>query len=202
MVGMRFCGLGCGWAPVRGFLFLFRREIHTKGLRTIFSTRPGEDEEKQVPRAVNKRKELALVRKKRQSERGSYWRRSWDLWTKKPGHPARVSVPGSCVQISCRDTLVIATERQKSIKKFSLLTLRANPSPFLFVLLSSTLGYICYICCIFVKYMKCPWPEMRGTTRLSNGHEVIQEDVIVGADRVVHIVTDYSKFKYDFYRRI
>ena len=51
-------------------------------------------------------------------------------------------------------------------QNFSLLMLRANPSPCLFVLLSSTLGYIC---CIFVKHVKCPWLEMRGTTRRLNG---------------------------------
>ena len=86
------------------------------------------------------------------------------------------SVPGSCVGISFGYTLAIATDAQKcqkSVKNFYLLTLRVYPSPRLFVLLSYTLGYICYICCIFVKHVKCPWPETRKTTRLSNGYELI-----------------------------
>ena len=69
------------------------------------------------------------------------------------------------------------------------LTLRANPSPYLFVLLSSSLGYRCYINCIFVKHVKCPWSEMRETTRRSNCYNLISEVEIVGTSCVGHIVT-------------
>ena len=119
------------------------------------------------------------VRERRRSERGGCWNRSasareWD------------SVPGSCVEISFGYMLV--TEMSEKCQNFSLLTLRANPSPCLFVN-SSALGYICYICCIFVKHVKYPWPEMRETARRSNGNELISEVEIVGTGRVGHIVS-------------
>ena len=47
-----FCGYG--WAPVRGFLCLFWRQTHRKGLRARFPTRPKEDGERQDPRAVTR----------------------------------------------------------------------------------------------------------------------------------------------------
>ena len=95
-----------------------------------------------------------------------------DLETGSASARGWVTVLGSCVGILSEIMLAIATECRKGAKNYSLLTLRANPSPFLFVLLSSTLGYIYYICYIFVRYVKCYWLEMRETTRLSNGHEL------------------------------
>ena len=41
------------WVPFRGFLCLFWRETHTKGLCARFPTRPEEDEERKGPWAVN-----------------------------------------------------------------------------------------------------------------------------------------------------
>ena len=84
MVKIRFSGCWCGWAPVRKFFCLLKRETNTKGLYAKFPTRPEEDEERQGPRAVNRREELVTVRERRRSEK-----RSWDLWTQKPGRPAR-----------------------------------------------------------------------------------------------------------------
>ena len=43
----------------------FLREIHTKGLRARFLTRPEEDEGKQDPRAVNRSRGKATVRERR-----------------------------------------------------------------------------------------------------------------------------------------
>ena len=135
-----------------------------------------ETERRRKARPQSRKQELATVRERRRSEGGSYWMRSLGLVGPEAGSASArwwVSVPGICVGISLGYTLAIATDTQKcqkSAKNFSLLTLRDNPSPCLFILLFSTLGYICYICCIFVKHVKCPWPEMRETTRLSNGH--------------------------------
>ena len=69
-------------------------------------------------------------------------------------------------------------------QNFSVHTLRADPNPCLFVLLSSTLGYICYIYYIFVKHVNCPLPGMRETSWRSNDYELIQEVEIVGTGRV------------------
>ena len=124
------------------------------------------------------RKELATVRERRRSERGSFWRRSWDLWTQRPGQPAWEDESAFLVAVweffsNTRSWHPPKHRMPERCQNFSLLTLRPNPSPCLFVLLSSTLGYICYICYIFVKHVKCPWPEMRESTRLSNSHELI-----------------------------
>ena len=82
--GHSFCR--CGWAPVRGFLFLFWCETHTKGLGARFLTWPEEDEEKQGPRAVNNDSQWkAMVRERRQLR----WGVGWDLWIQKPDHTAR-----------------------------------------------------------------------------------------------------------------
>ena len=111
-------------------------------------------------------------------ERGDCWRRCWDQWTEKPGQPTREDESAFLVAVweFCSSTRSWQSQKHRIPEKcpnFSLLTLRANPSSCLFVLLSSTLGYICYICYIFVKHVKCLRPEMRGTTRRSDGHELI-----------------------------
>ena len=114
--GHSFCG--CGWAPVRWFLCLFRRKTHKKRLCARFPTRLEENKERQGLRAVN-REELATISEKWRSERGG--RLSEELGLVDPearSASARrwVSVPGSCVGISFEYTLVIATECQKSAK--------------------------------------------------------------------------------------
>ena len=68
--GIRFCGCGCELVPVRGFLCLFWRETHTKGLRARFPTRPEEDEGRQSPKEVNRREQSTEVRGRRRSEKG------------------------------------------------------------------------------------------------------------------------------------
>ena len=50
---------------VRGFLCLFWRETHTKGLRAKFPTRPEEDESSEQKKAVNKNRGKAMVRERR-----------------------------------------------------------------------------------------------------------------------------------------
>ena len=104
IVGIRFCR--CGWAPVRRFLCLLWRETHTKGLSARSPTRPGEDEERQGPRTVNRREELATVRERWWSERSSCWRRRWDLWTQSLGQPAREDESASLAAVweFCSDT--------------------------------------------------------------------------------------------------
>ena len=50
---MTRCGyLLCRSVPVRRFLCLFWREIHTKGLRARFPMRPEEDEGRKVPEST------------------------------------------------------------------------------------------------------------------------------------------------------
>ena len=164
--GHSFSGCGYGWAPVKGFLCLFWHETHIKG----FPTKPEEDEEKQGPRAVNREK-LASVKERWRSERGRYWSEELGFVDPEAGSANTrgwVSVPGSCVGNFVR---VDAGDSHRMPKKGQTFSLRPNLSLCLFVLLFSTLSYICDICCIFVKHMKCPWPEMRGTTRWLNGHE-------------------------------
>ena len=69
------------------------------------------------------------------------------------------SVPGGYVGISFGYTLAIATDTQKTREKcqnFSLLGFGANPRLRLFVLLFSTLYYICCVCCVFCKACEMP----------------------------------------------
>ena len=170
MVGIRFCG--CEWAPVRGFPCLLWRKTHTEGFRARFPTRSEEDEERQghrvEQRGVSDSQGKVTVRERRllKEELGPV-----DPEARSANTRGWVSVPGSCLGILFEYTLVTVTECQKSVKNFSLLTLRANPSSCLFVLLSPTLGYICYICYMFVKHVKCPWLEMRKTTRRFAGSD-------------------------------
>ena len=69
---------------------------------------------------------------------------------------------GNFVRVHARDS----HKWQKSAKNFPLHTLRPDPSPYLFVLLSRL--YMLYL-----LHMKCSWSEIRETTRLSNGHELV-----------------------------
>ena len=147
-----FCGCGYEWAPVRGFFCLFWCETHTKGLRARFPTRPEEDEEIQGPRVVN-RKELARYL--------WTWGISWYLWTMKPGQPTQVDESVFLVAVwkFCSRTGSWQPQKHRMQEKypnFYLLSLTANPSPCLFILLSSSLDYIRYICYTFVKHVKCP----------------------------------------------
>ena len=89
MVGIRFCRCGCEWAPVRGFIRLLWSAAHTKGLRVRFPTRPEENEDWQSPGAVRKRKKLATVKERLQSEGGGCWRRTCDLWIQRLGRRVR-----------------------------------------------------------------------------------------------------------------
>ena len=60
-----------------------------------------------------------------------------------------VSIPGSCMGISsARSWQTRSTECEESAKNLFLFRLRANPSPYLFGFLSSTLGCVCYILCV------------------------------------------------------
>ena len=189
-------------ATVRVSLCLFWREAHTKDMHVRFPTRPEEDEESQGPR--ENRKELATARERRRLERGRCWRRGLEPVNTEAGSAivgGWVNVPGSCVGVLFEYTFVKA-KKQKMTEKFpnfSFLTLRAYPSPCLFVLYF-THGYICYICYIFVKHVKCLWPEMRETTRRSFGHKLIYEVEIEGIGRAGHIVTQklfiYNSYMY------
>ena len=70
---------------------------------------------------------------------------------------------GSRSQVRQRERVnfirVLASDNHRMTEKcqnFTLHTITANPNPCLFVL-SSTLGYICYVCCKFVNHLKYPW---------------------------------------------
>ena len=168
--GHSFCG--SGWAPVRGFLCLFWHVAHTKGLRMRFPTKPEEDEKRHSPWAVN-REELVTVRERWRSERGGCWNeelRLVDPEARSASVRGWVRVPGSCEGISFGYTLVIATECQKRAKTSLFLHLGLTQVRACLSFFSFTLGYICYV---FVKRVNCLQPEMRGTTRQSNGHELI-----------------------------
>ena len=114
-------------------------------------------------------KELATVRERWRSEKGGCWAKSWDLWTQRPGHPTREDKSAFLVAVwkFCSSTRDIHRIPEKC-SNISLLTLRSHTSSYLFVLLSSTVVYICCVCCVFVKYVKWPWPEMKKTSRLLN----------------------------------
>ena len=136
--------------------------------------------------------EQSTDREKRRSERSDCWGEELGL-VDPEARPVNargwVSVPGF-LRVHAQDSLRMPEKCQN----FSLFTLRANPSPCLFVLLSSTLSCIYYICCIFVKHVKCPWPEMRETTRWFGSHELILKVEIVGTGRVGYIVTQPRKW--------
>ena len=57
---------------VREFLCLFWCETHTKGLHVRFSMSAEEDEGRQGPRAVDRRKQSTEIRERQQSEKGDY----------------------------------------------------------------------------------------------------------------------------------
>ena len=177
MWGIHF--YGCRWAPVRGFLCLLWRKAHTKDLCLRFPMRPEEDQERQGPRSVNRRKKSATIRGK------ATVREMWllkeelepvDSAVRSANVRGWVNIYGGYVGISLKYRHLIATDAQKPTEKcqnFSLLVLGANPGLCLFVLLSSTLDYICCICIVFVKHVKCPHLEMRETTGQSDGHELV-----------------------------
>ena len=134
-----FCGYGCGWMPVRGFLCLFWRETHTKDLRARFLTTPEEDEKGQGPRAVNRRRQSTEVGERRRLEKGGYLTRSYDMWTLRPGRLTRQDESGFLATVcEFSSTRSWQTQKHRMLGKypnFSLLALGANPSPWLFVLL-------------------------------------------------------------------
>ena len=78
---------------------------------------------------------------------------------------------GNFARIHTRASPQIHRKLRKSVTIFSLLVLRANPNPCLFILFSSTLSGVYVVFCVSVKKCEIPWPEMRKTTRRSNGHE-------------------------------
>ena len=104
------------------------------GLRARYPTRSEEDEERKVPEKWMNREEWAIVREMQLSERGSYWRRSWDLWTQRPGYQAREDE--SAFQVAMWEFgsetrlwyphINRCTGCQKSTKNFCLLTLRST----------------------------------------------------------------------------
>ena len=146
MRGIRFCG--CGWVPVRGFLHLFWREISYETGRRRGKTRSqGSQQERGV--CVSQKKVTVRERRLSSEELGL-----GDSEARLANARGWVSVTDGFVGISLGYTLVIATDTQKTIEKcqnFSLLALGANAGPYLLVLLSSTLDYICCVCCVFVK---------------------------------------------------
>ena len=148
---IRFCV--CGWVPVRGFLYLLWREIHTKGLRTKFPTRPEEDEERQGPRAGNRSRRKATVRERRllneelgpvDPEAGSASARGW------------VRVLGSCVGIF---EYTLATDRSiecwESDQTFPFLHLDLTQVRAC-LFFSSTLSVVYVVSCMFVKQCEMP----------------------------------------------
>ena len=107
-----------------------------------------------------------------------------------------VSIPGGFVGIfawiHALDNSHMSRKLHKSVANFSLLALWPNPSPCFFFLL--------FLCMLYLVYMqnnvKCPWPEMRETTRRSEGHELVVEVVIVGTSQWVYchyIFSDMNK---------
>ena len=111
--GHSFCGCGCGWAPVRGFLGLFLNEIHKKGRRGRFTTKLEEDEEKQGLKAgligLSGSQGKATVRE------GQLLKEEFGLVDPEVGSPSArggVSVPGCREGISLGYTLTIVTEPQ------------------------------------------------------------------------------------------
>ena len=132
-----------------------------------------EDEKRQSPLAVKRSRGKATVRERRllSKELGPV-----DSEVRSANVRGCVSVPAGCMGISPRYTPAISTDTQKTTEgcqNLSLLVLWAKPGLCLFVLLSSTLGYTFCVCWVFVKHVKCPWPEMRETTRRSEGHELV-----------------------------
>ena len=154
MVGIHFCG--CGWAPVRGFLW---RETHTKGLHVRFPTRLEEDEERQDPRQSTEKGASDSQEKVTDSQREAAAEEGVGTCGPRSQVTQCERMSQHCWEFLSGDMLMIATECWKSVKNFSLLTLRPYSSPFLFVLLSPTLGYTCYVSCIFVKHVKYPGPR-------------------------------------------
>ena len=169
MGGIRFCGRGFGCQSEDPFV-LFWCEIHTKGLRAKFPTRPEEDEGRKVP--VSKEggrtkrteqgngKSTAVSRREQSTEVGGS-RLLGPVGPEAGLTNVRgwISIPGDFVGILLEYTLALAhrlTECQESVTNFSLLALGANPSPCSLVLVSSTLLVVCVVFCVSVK--KCEIP--------------------------------------------
>ena len=171
------------WVPVRGSRCLFWRETHTKGLRAGFPTRLEEQEERQGPRKKESRTEQSRTEQGRELNRvvdrtgqsaGEWsWQKSGvanghgkaTTWTCGPrgrvGQCKRMSQRswwfcGNFVRIPARDSSQMHRKVCKNVTNFSLLALRANPSPCLFVLFSSTRSAVYVVFCVSVK--KCEIP--------------------------------------------
>ena len=167
---IRFCGCGWEWMPVRGFLCLFWLEIHTKGLRTRFPTRPEEDNEgprAEQKKAVNRRRQSARVSSRQKSGKANGQRKA-TAWT-----CASIGWVGQHERMNqhswwlCRNFAGIHAcnsqqmhrKLHKSVTNFTLHMLRANPSPCLFVLFSSTLSVVYAVFCLSVKKCEIPLYE-------------------------------------------
>ena len=164
-----------GWMPVRVFLCLFWHETHTKSLRARFPTRPGEDEERQGPKAVNRSRGKATVRERRAAKRGvgvcglrsqvsqreRASQRSWWLC-------------GNFTRIHARDSPQMHRKPQKSVINFSPLALGANLSPCcLFFFFSSTLSVVYVVSYVFVKQCKILLVGDERKAWRSDGHELV-----------------------------
>ena len=166
--GHSFCECECGWAPVRRFLCLFWREKPTQRACTQDFRRDRTKTSKGKVLEQNREK-LASHRKATVRER-RLLKEELEQPTKEDESAFLVAVWQFCS--STRSWWPQTHRVPEECPNFSLFAHRANTSPCLFVL-SSPLGYICYVCCIFVKHVKWPWPEMRESIWLSNGHELI-----------------------------
>ena len=172
MLGIRYSG--CGWLPVRRFLCLFWRETHTKDLRMRSPMRPEEDEGRQGPRAVNRRRQSTEERSQREvtarQEARTCGLRGRVSQREKMSQRYRW-LCGNFARIHAHESPQMHRKLHKSVTNFSLLALGANLSPCLFVLLFSPLSIVYVVSCVFIKKCEIPLPEMRETTRRSDGHE-------------------------------
>ena len=160
-VGHSLCR--CVWVPVRGFLGLFWRETHTKGLRVRSPTRPGEDEGKRVPEKQSVREgQLREVgrtehsrEKKQSTEVGGSWRSRKTFEDSGLTNTRKwVGIPSGFVGVSLEYTLVLVQRMHKSVTYFSPIGLGANPSPwFLFFFFFHPLGCVF---CVLIKECEIP----------------------------------------------
>ena len=165
------------WVPVRGSICLFWREIPTKGFPARFLTRPEEDGGRKVSE-LKRRSQSREVEKTDQStdENRVVSRREQELglWTQgRFGQRRRwVSIPWWLCGNFARVHVRFSSQKHRLLGKFtdsSLLTLGANSSPWLFVLLFfHSLGCVCNV--LYVR-KKCRIHLVGKTTRRSNGYE-------------------------------
>ena len=129
-------------------------ESQSEDSYVFLRTRPKEDEERQGPRAVDRRRRKATVRERQlPSEKFG----PVDSVARSVNARWWVSVPVGCVGISLGYSLAIAHRKlQKSVKTSTLMCLELTQVRACLFFFFSTLSVVYVVSCVFVKQCEMP----------------------------------------------